>query len=881
MLAGIWVQRINFIVDLAVAMADPVEELFGYNRENFMFDQELRQWREYQEQDMRVKQFMLYREDVRDLTELTISKMDSYLMVAVLELGCCLDLLVHGVLHIHEVSDEPTWNLWLYVISLAEAFVFLFLSAWLAIHASVSSHSFSVRLLTQFVRLPLPNKQQIDAASAAGTDYENMGVEDMLRIPILRQQAERVNTNANSAVHTAGDPSGTAVAGLVMSQPGAVPATALKHVQVYRDLQDNWQAHDAYARACLALGTYKLLHALAYYTVGLLVLEMHAPWAGLAASMVLPMLSWLLIRLDLYFASTVRMLGALALMLGPLLALVAATLTRLNVMWVTRFCLVAVIFAMHALLIVCVAHVARAEHVSERGAALPTRFRSVLYLDVFGWVQAPDDQPAEESRVSTESRREMPNNLREGLYKECSRLGRQLRLEFSTWDLADLENLPNMLKHLRALQREFESICRDFRDAHDTDLSRLRISTAADTSWTAAEFDQRETRESPEIFLRLEWQCERVSVFVQPQTGARGMEEPQGKFISDLNGLAARMEMLRQRIEALKEDARAKPRSRISRFAGGLMPQTHAHSQETRYGGRESSDISDLGGTDFLMASETAAQTFFPRRDRREESKQLPGQVPWHTVFIASSVLVTVWVVGIVWYVLYPIATHKSSAPETPTLAGALLFEWPARTLPLRPVAMACDENYSHVIIAERFAVHEVSVDAASTSATLSQCLAQQPSFRAQGLTAAGVRCWDSACRAAFRNTPGSILICPLGTSTCPAILLDVPLDAKVSNPCHIAPGQLESMLDGDKPPLPRERFLDTKPLQLSEALLGDVSLSLTGSSLHAWAEQVHLASWSLPQSHEWTACHAAGEIFALGTQEFQLPELWSFPVPL
>ncbi|CAK9001132.1 Pre-mRNA-processing factor 19 [Durusdinium trenchii] len=92
-------------------MAEGVEDIFGYNRGNFMFDQKLRQWREYQEQNMRVKQFMLYREDMRDLTELTISKMDSYLMIAVLELGCCLDLLVHGVLHIHSVqsaSDRVT-----------------------------------------------------------------------------------------------------------------------------------------------------------------------------------------------------------------------------------------------------------------------------------------------------------------------------------------------------------------------------------------------------------------------------------------------------------------------------------------------------------------------------------------------------------------------------------------------------------------------------------------------------------------------------------------------------------------------------------------------------------------------------------------------------
>lgn len=35
------------------------------------------------------------------------------------------------------------------------------------------------RLLTQFVRLPLPSSQQLDAATATGTDYENMGIEEI------------------------------------------------------------------------------------------------------------------------------------------------------------------------------------------------------------------------------------------------------------------------------------------------------------------------------------------------------------------------------------------------------------------------------------------------------------------------------------------------------------------------------------------------------------------------------------------------------------------------------------------------------------------------------------------------------------------------------
>lgn len=35
------------------------------------------------------------------------TRMDSYLMIAVLELGCCLDLLVHGVIHVRSAQSAP------------------------------------------------------------------------------------------------------------------------------------------------------------------------------------------------------------------------------------------------------------------------------------------------------------------------------------------------------------------------------------------------------------------------------------------------------------------------------------------------------------------------------------------------------------------------------------------------------------------------------------------------------------------------------------------------------------------------------------------------------------------------------------------------------
>ena len=79
-------------------MIDHVHELFDYNRENFFFDQEQGIEREYQEQDMRVKQFVLYREDIRDLVELTTGKMDAYMPPIVFLMGIGFLMLVHGQL---------------------------------------------------------------------------------------------------------------------------------------------------------------------------------------------------------------------------------------------------------------------------------------------------------------------------------------------------------------------------------------------------------------------------------------------------------------------------------------------------------------------------------------------------------------------------------------------------------------------------------------------------------------------------------------------------------------------------------------------------------------------------------------------------------------
>ncbi|KAF4707491.1 pumilio domain member 4, partial [Perkinsus olseni] len=162
-------------------------ELFSYNRENWKFNNELRQKNLYQQQKMRVRQVDLYREDLHDLFGLTIGKMDNYATVSTILLIWCIEMFYKGRI------PSPTQNFlfWAYAISLGTSIIFLLFSLWFALHASVNAQVFSVRALTQWLRLPVPSAQEIADAASRLKDYEASGVVSMLRVPIVFEQGRK------------------------------------------------------------------------------------------------------------------------------------------------------------------------------------------------------------------------------------------------------------------------------------------------------------------------------------------------------------------------------------------------------------------------------------------------------------------------------------------------------------------------------------------------------------------------------------------------------------------------------------------------------------------------------------------------------------------
>mmetsp|Transcript_74210 Transcript_74210/g.176781 ORF Transcript_74210/g.176781 Transcript_74210/m.176781 type:complete len:326 (-) Transcript_74210:4136-5113(-) len=163
---------------------------FRFNREGWWFDKKLSQKCAYQSQEMKIRQFELYREDIRDLVDLTVGKMDNYLVVNTLQLGFSITLFVEGR---HEPDTKtPAWLTMLFILSNACALLFYAQSVWLAMHASISAHATGVQTLTQFVRLPVPTDGEIDAARAVAKEFEGEKLVEMFRFPILRQQMQKL-----------------------------------------------------------------------------------------------------------------------------------------------------------------------------------------------------------------------------------------------------------------------------------------------------------------------------------------------------------------------------------------------------------------------------------------------------------------------------------------------------------------------------------------------------------------------------------------------------------------------------------------------------------------------------------------------------------------
>jgi hypothetical protein len=178
----------SLLADGLAGLLNPADAVFNYNKHNYRYDRDMRQKMEYEVIDMRLEQSNLWREDVRCMMHLTLTKCEAYLLVITLELSMCVTALCKG----RVPPGAPAWLAACHTLSLTGAFMYLFMGLWFGLHAYVAAQALKVRILTHFVRLPIPQWQTIEAARTYQSSYEKMKPSQMFRVPFAMGPQEKL-----------------------------------------------------------------------------------------------------------------------------------------------------------------------------------------------------------------------------------------------------------------------------------------------------------------------------------------------------------------------------------------------------------------------------------------------------------------------------------------------------------------------------------------------------------------------------------------------------------------------------------------------------------------------------------------------------------------
>lgn len=406
--------------EAAAFTAAGAHALFGYNRENYMYDRKQRQEMEFKVLEWRATQAELWRDDVREVIGLTERKMDTYLIVNTLQLGMCVGLFSEGRLE----PGTPPWLLHLYMLTLSAAFMYLLMSVWLAMHASIVASCSSVRLLTQFVRLPIPTWHQLEEMRTYAQTVEALEPQQLLRVPFMgrRNSAPSVVEAARERSRKEGspqkdeaDPWGLELHGDLrgLYELSEQPAQLRRHIRLAQRAAKQYQCFDAFARVAMSFGTIQLVNAISYYVLGYVAVQDGAPFPAICVVVIMMGIALGLVHLDFSLTVKEQHLAKLLIVTGPLTAGVATFI------WAFRapgsesvvMSLLPFTYAAHGLWLFFALTTCGLQ-LQDNGSVLPTRFRAVLYLDVFGWLpKNRQKDPETEATVDASGLPRLPQSL--------------------------------------------------------------------------------------------------------------------------------------------------------------------------------------------------------------------------------------------------------------------------------------------------------------------------------------------------------------------------------------------------------------------------------------------------------------------------------------
>ena len=403
--------------------------LWSYNRENWQWDWQVKQAGEFQKQNLSVQRYELFREDIRDLAALTVNKMDSYLIVNTLKLGFIVAIFLN-----YDVKDpaQPAGYMvrqvtLLFSVSFLTSFLFLLISVWMAMNASIIAQSLTTKMLLQTARIPFVSDDDILTSVPEAKEYETR-LDDAFRLPldsVLDKKPKTQFGHEHNGPEVAGAhgsrsspvpwapavdptteppannlaatlPEGVSQSGRQSSASGTSDELdANPHLKFYSLLMRNWQTFDLYSKVCMSIGTSSMLSGIAYYATYFSrsneegeVLDPYA--SGWFTFAFMSVLAWWSVTIDVVLTRTEHLVWAAVSLCGPAMAAVSIA-SNLRV-------LMPLVFLLQAcwVWLLCGSSLALRH-------GLPRRWRASLFIDILN--------PYAPSSSSCTGRLARPSNL--------------------------------------------------------------------------------------------------------------------------------------------------------------------------------------------------------------------------------------------------------------------------------------------------------------------------------------------------------------------------------------------------------------------------------------------------------------------------------------
>eukprot|EP00747_Dinoflagellata_sp_TGD_P209854 gnl/TRDRNA2_/TRDRNA2_83232_c0_seq1.p1 gnl/TRDRNA2_/TRDRNA2_83232_c0~~gnl/TRDRNA2_/TRDRNA2_83232_c0_seq1.p1 ORF type:complete len:1094 (-),score=244.86 gnl/TRDRNA2_/TRDRNA2_83232_c0_seq1:60-3341(-) len=320
--------------------------LFDYNRENYMFDQEVRFQRFQMARTFAMAQVAQYREDMAGLTEPAITQGDTYHTVSTIFMCVCGALFCAGRLGMHGCAP-PGWFMGLYLGHIGSALLYTTLACWMAFHASLRAQVGYTTLTTRKVRLPVPSLAELDNARGFGAAFEFQKWHDIFRVPFMSHPEAAPELPPDDEAEEEGGAAKKAKSGKegllskgifdkkdddLRTRPFAstkrstvptwmkdeqlidkgcqnVPAgagTSLSrdpyaqpdHFRLYTNAQAEWWPFQVYTRILITLGGTNFFNAICYYVVGTALAELRGFWIAWSAPGLFMTVQILVLRMD-------------------------------------------------------------------------------------------------------------------------------------------------------------------------------------------------------------------------------------------------------------------------------------------------------------------------------------------------------------------------------------------------------------------------------------------------------------------------------------------------------------------------------------------------------------------------------------------------------